>query len=148
MCYSTLAATVRRALALATADGPRCAACLFAQPLIESASKLRHACRVAFVLVAASCTRAARPATQRRFGTARSRIGRSAASRRGNGSKNGNPNADAALAALDAAGYAYALVRASNGGAVVTLDLDRTQRVRSAVYFYETRAQADAVRKP
>ena len=50
-------------------------------------------------------------------------------------------------AALDAAGYAYALVRASDGGAVVTLDLDRTQRVRSAVYFYETRAQADAVRK-
>ena len=50
-------------------------------------------------------------------------------------------------AALDAAGYAYALVRANDGGAVVTLDLDRTQRVRSAVYFYETRAQADAVRK-
>ena len=50
-------------------------------------------------------------------------------------------------AALDAAGYAYALVRASDGGAVVTLDLDRTQRVRSAVFFYETRAQADAVRK-
>ena len=50
-------------------------------------------------------------------------------------------------AALDAAGYAYALVRASDGGAVVTLDLDRTQRVRSAVYLYETRAQADAVRK-
>ena len=50
-------------------------------------------------------------------------------------------------AALDAAGYAYALVRASDGGAVVTLDLDRTQRVRSAVHFYETRAQADAVRK-
>ena len=50
-------------------------------------------------------------------------------------------------AALDAAGYAYALVRASDGGAVVTLDLDRTQRVRSAVYFYETRAQAEAVRK-
>ena len=50
-------------------------------------------------------------------------------------------------AALDAAGYAYALVRANDGGAVVTLDLDRTQRVRSAVYFYETRAQAEAVRK-
>ena len=50
-------------------------------------------------------------------------------------------------AALDAAGYAYALVRANDGGAVVTLDLDRTQRVRSAVFFYETRAQADAVRK-
>ena len=50
-------------------------------------------------------------------------------------------------AALDAAGYAYALVRANDGGAVVTLDLDRTQRVRSAVYLYETRAQADAVRK-
>ena len=50
-------------------------------------------------------------------------------------------------AALDAAGYAYALVRANDGGQVVTLDLDRTQRVRSAVYFYETRAQADAVRK-
>ena len=49
--------------------------------------------------------------------------------------------------ALDAAGYAYALVRANDGGAVVTLDLDRTQRVRSAVYLYETRAQADAVRK-
>ena len=29
----------------------------------------------------------------------------------------------------------------------MTLDLDRTQRVRSAVHFYETRAQADAVRK-
>ena len=29
----------------------------------------------------------------------------------------------------------------------MTLDLDRTQRVRSAVYFYETRAQAEAVRK-
>ena len=50
-------------------------------------------------------------------------------------------------AALDAAGYAYALVRANDGGQVVTLDLDRTQRVRSAVYFYETCAQADAVRK-
>ena len=50
-------------------------------------------------------------------------------------------------AALDAAGYAYALVRANDGGAVVTLDLDRTQRVRSAVYLYETRAQADAVRR-
>ena len=50
-------------------------------------------------------------------------------------------------AALDAAGYAYALVRANDGGQVVTLDLDRTQRVRSAIYFYETRAQADAVRK-
>ena len=50
-------------------------------------------------------------------------------------------------AALDAAGYAYALVRANDGGQVVTLDLDRTQRVRSAVFFYETRAQADAVRK-
>ena len=50
-------------------------------------------------------------------------------------------------AALDAAGYAYALVRANDGGAVVTLDLDRTQRVRSAVFFYETRGQADAVRK-
>ena len=50
-------------------------------------------------------------------------------------------------AALDAAGYAYALVRASDGGAVVTLDLDRTQRVRSAIFFYETRGQADAVRK-
>ena len=49
--------------------------------------------------------------------------------------------------ALDAAGYAYALVRAADGGQVVTLDLDRTQRVRSAVYLYETRAQADAVRK-
>jgi len=50
-------------------------------------------------------------------------------------------------AALDAAGYAYALVRANDGGQVVTLDLDRTQRVRSAVFLYETRAQADAVRK-
>ena len=50
-------------------------------------------------------------------------------------------------AALDAAGYAYALVRANDGGAVVTLDLDRTQRVRTAVYLYETRAQADAVRR-
>ena len=49
--------------------------------------------------------------------------------------------------ALDAAGYAYALVRAADGGQVVTLDLDRTNRVRSAVYLYETRAQADAVRK-
>ena len=49
--------------------------------------------------------------------------------------------------ALDAAGYAYALVRAADGGQVVTLDLDRTNRVRSAVYFYETWAQADAVRK-
>ena len=49
--------------------------------------------------------------------------------------------------ALDAAGYAYALVRAADGGQVVTLDLDRTNRVRSAVYFYETRGQADAVRK-
>ena len=50
-------------------------------------------------------------------------------------------------AALDAAGYAYALVRANDGGQVVTLDLDRTQRVRTAVYLYETRAQADAVRR-
>ena len=49
--------------------------------------------------------------------------------------------------ALDAAGYAYALVRAADGGQVVTLDLDRTNRVRSAVYLYETRAQAEAVRK-
>ena len=61
--------------------------------------------------------------------------------------KTATPTPTPRSAALDAAGYAYALVRASNGGAVVTLDLDRTQRVRSAVYFYETRAQADAVRK-
>ena len=38
-------------------------------------------------------------------------------------------------------------MRAADGGQVVTLDLDRTNRVRSAVHFYETRAQADAVRK-
>ena len=61
--------------------------------------------------------------------------------------KAATPTPTARSAALDAAGYAYALVRANDGGAVVTLDLDRTQRVRSAVFFYETRAQADAVRK-
>lgn len=48
---------------------------------------------------------------------------------------------------MDAAGCVYALVRAADGGQVVTLDLDRTSRVRSAVYFYETRGQAEAVRK-
>ena len=61
--------------------------------------------------------------------------------------KKATPTPTPRSAALDAAGYAYALVRANDGGAVVTLDLDRTQRVRSAVYLYETRAQADAVRK-
>ena len=61
--------------------------------------------------------------------------------------KAATPTPTTRSAALDAAGYAYALVRAADGGQVVTLDLDRTQRVRSAVYFYETRAQADAVRK-
>ena len=61
--------------------------------------------------------------------------------------KKATPTPTPRSAALDAAGYAYALVRANDGGAVVTLDLDRTQRVRSAVYFYETRAQAEAVRK-
>ena len=61
--------------------------------------------------------------------------------------KKATPTPTPRSAALDAAGYAYALVRANDGGAVVTLDLDRTQRVRSAVLFYETRAQADAVRK-
>ena len=61
--------------------------------------------------------------------------------------KKATPTPTPRSAALDAAGYAYALVRANDGGQVVTLDLDRTQRVRSAVFFYETRAQADAVRK-
>ena len=61
--------------------------------------------------------------------------------------KKATPTPTPRSAALDAAGYAYALVRANDGGAVVTLDLDRTQRVRSAVYLYETRAQADAVRR-
>ena len=56
------------------------------------------------------------------------------------------PPATPRSAALDAAGYAYALVRATDGGQVVTLDLDRTNRARGAAYFYETRSQADAVR--
>ena len=46
--------------------------------------------------------------------------------------------------ALDVAS-AYALVRASDGGIAVTLDLDRSGRVRSAAYFYETVDQASAV---
>ena len=62
-------------------------------------------------------------------------------------SKAASPTPTPRSAALDAAGYAYALVRAADGGQVVTLDLDRTNRVRSAVYLYETRAQAEAVRK-
>ena len=153
MCYSTLAASALLCACALHYRRPSCAAVSLAQPLIESASKLRHACRVALlVLVAASCCTCTStgPAAQRdsaRFGTARSRIGRSAARRRRCVSKKATPTPTPRSAALDAAGYAYALVRASDGGAVVTLDLDRTQRVRSAVFFYETRAQADAVRK-
>ena len=46
-------------------------------------------------------------------------------------------------ASLDAASV-FALVSPAGGG-VVSVDLDRSGRVRSALFFYETRQQADAV---
>ena len=50
-------------------------------------------------------------------------------------------------AALDAAGSVYALARARDGGAAVSVSLDRAGRVRSALFFYETRRQAGEVRR-
>ena len=81
-------------------------------------------------------TRAARPATQRVLGPPAAALVVSQPA-----PPPAAPQRRRPPAALDAAGHAYALVRANDGGAVVTLDLDRTQRVRSAVLLRNARGR-------